>query len=157
MALERLERVQHFDATPQRVWQFFTDIENLNKFTPDFFQLEILSQECSDLYEGQTIRYNLRLYGFKFPWTTQITVVREPNTFTDVQARGPYQTFRHIHDFYEVEGGVLMIDRLDFDIGWGLPGLAVQKLVIRPLLDKIFDHRFKACAEMLANESERIA
>ena len=148
MALDRIERVQHFDAPREELWKFFSDIEKLNSFTPDFFQLEILTKERPSLHEGQTIDYNLRLYGFKLPWRTEITSVDFPNSFTDCQARGPYKTFRHIHDFYELDDGVLMIDRVEFDIGWGLLGLIVQQVIVRPMLDRIFDHRREVCSKI---------
>lgn len=149
MQLETLERAQFFPKPLDEVWTYFTDIENLDKFTPPFFRLRILTPERPELYEGQRIDYTLSLFGLPFAWTTHIDEVNYPKYFVDSQARGPYKHFRHTHEFWPSEEGTLMIDRLEFKVGWGPIGWLVQRLVVRPLLERIFDHRCQECQRVL--------
>jgi ligand-binding SRPBCC domain-containing protein len=155
MNTEQLERAQYFPRPVEDVWEFFSDIDNLNQFTPAYFQLKVLTPERPALFEGQMIDYTLSLFGIPFRWTTDIEKVEYPKSFVDIQSRGPYRIFRHTHEFWSVEGGTLMIDRLEFDVGWGPVGWLAQRLVVRPLLNRIFEHRRQACAALLANDGRR--
>lgn len=146
---EVLERAQFFPWPVERVWEFFSDIDNLNRFTPRFFELEILTPDRPALYRGQTIDYRFRLFGFPLAWTTRIDEVEYPRVFVDSQLRGPYAAFRHSHEFWPVEGGTLMVDRLHFRVGWGPAGWLAQRLMVRPMLNAIFDHRRVACEELM--------
>lgn len=150
--MPNLERAQFFPRSPEYVWQFFTDIDNLNRFTPSFFSISPLSEERPELYPGQRIDYVIRLFGVPFRWTTLITQVDKPLAFVDCQARGPYAHFEHLHQFWEVEGGTIMIDRVQYRVGWGPIGWLAERLFVRPTLDAIFEYRRAACDELVGAE-----
>lgn len=147
--MELLERVQFFPKPIEVVWKFFTDVDNLNRFTPDFFDIQVLTEERPELYPGQLIDYRVTLYGIPFPWTTVIGPVEEPTHFSDSQARGPYARFDHLHQFWAVDGGTLMVDRVAFRVGWGPVGWLAQRLFVRPTLNAIFEYRRRVCDELL--------
>lgn len=143
----RLERVQFFPRPRDEIFAFFCDIDQLDHFTPGYFRLHILTPERCTLYPGQRIEYTLRLFGIPFRWTTVIDTVDAPCSFTDSQLRGPYRSFRHQHRFYEVEGGTLMVDVVDYELPLEPAGLVVHRL-----LAHIFDHRRRVTARLLAPE-----
>lgn len=144
-----LERAQFFPRPLDEVWEFFTDIDNLNRFTPGFFHITPLTEERPELYPGQTIDYVIRLFGIPFRWTTLITQVDKPLSFVDRQARGPYAQFEHLHQFWEVQNGTVVIDRLHYRVGWGPIGWLAERIFVRPTLDAIFEYRGAACDEFL--------
>ncbi|MGE0494181.1 MAG: SRPBCC family protein [Vulcanimicrobiota bacterium] len=152
--MSRLERAQFFPVPVERAWQFFTDVDMLDRFTPDFFRLEVLTPDRPALFPGQFIDYRLRLYGIPFAWITQIESVDYPHSFIDRQARGPYASFRHQHLFYSIEGGCLKVDKLDYQVGWGPLGPLLDALLVRPALEAIFETRSQRAAELLAGRAD---
>ena len=62
------------------------------------------------------------LFGIKMNWTTEITYVDAPNYFVDEQRVGPYAIWHHEHHFKEIEGGVEMLDRVNYKVPLGLLG-----------------------------------
>lgn len=137
----RFETAQFFGVPPRELYDYFSDVRNLNTFTPGFFELQLLEGEPGrPLYPGQLFRYRLKLFLIPFPWTTEIVEVGE-HSFVDIQKRGPYRSFRHLHLFELTERGTLMLDRVDYELPFGpLNGLA-NSLVVGPLLKRIFAHR----------------
>jgi len=61
--------------------------------------------------------------------------------FVDVQERGPFALWRHLHEFEDVPGGTLVRDAVDYRMPLGpLGGIARAALVGRTL-ERIFDYR----------------
>lgn len=121
--------------------RFFSDVSQLDSSTPSFFQVELLEGEAGgELRVGQVFRYRFKLFGLPFPWVTHIDRV-DPDCFVDSQARGPYRTFHHTHAFYEVSGGTLMLDRIDYTLWFGPLNPLVNSLAVAPMLRAIFRFR----------------
>lgn len=147
--MEYLERTQFFARPVEEIWEFFSDVDNLNQFTPSYFDIQVLTVERPALYSGQLIDYRIKLFGIPLPWTTVIGEVNYPKDFVDSQARGPYSKFEHTHEFWAVEGGTLMVDRVGFKVGWGPIGWLAQRMFVRPVLNAIFEYRSIACDRIL--------
>jgi ligand-binding SRPBCC domain-containing protein len=63
-------------------------------------------------------------------WVTEITEIKDKEYFIDEQRKGPYRVWHHEHHFKEMNGGVMMTDRLSYEIGMGLIG-SFLKLIAR--------------------------
>jgi ligand-binding SRPBCC domain-containing protein len=98
---------------------------------------------------GTLIDYRIRLLGLPMRWRTRIDEFDPPRRFVDVQLRGPYRMWHHTHEFHEVEGGTLMIDLVRYQMPLGPLGRLVHLLLVRRLLDQIFDYRRRTLAERL--------
>ena len=135
------ERTLNLNASAAVLMEFFSDVRNLDLETPAFFRLFLRDGELgTPLYVGQRFHYQFRIFGIPFPWTTEITEVGA-ESFVDIQRKGPFASFEHRHSFFAVKGGTLMVDRLTYRLPFGpLNGLA-NGLIVRPLLDGIFDFR----------------
>lgn len=95
---------------------------------------------------GTLIDYRLQLRGIPVRWRTEITAWDPSRSFTDVQLRGPYRKWVHRHDFVEENGGT----RVDDTVIYAVPGGAlVDRLIVRPDLDRIFGYRRKAIRALL--------
>jgi ligand-binding SRPBCC domain-containing protein len=90
---------------------------------------------------GALIDYQLRLFGLPFRWRTRIATFAPPDRFTDVQVRGPYRYWHHLHEFRPVPGGTEVIDRVEYAMPYGPFGALAHALCVRRLLGRIFDYR----------------
>lgn len=91
--------------------------------------------------EGQEVTWRARHFGIPLTMTSRVTQVDFPHSFTDEQVRGPFRSFRHVHEFEAAPGGCIMTDRVEFAAPFGLLGRAAGKLVLRPYLQRLIRDR----------------
>ena len=144
-----LERTQRIPISIKEAWNFFQNPGNLSKITPSEMGFETLSDVPEKMYPGLFIHYKVSpLFGIKMNWTTEITYVQEPNYFVDEQRVGPYAIWHHEHHFKEIEGGVEMLDRVNYKIPLGILGRIAHPLVVKGKLEEIFEFRIKRVEEI---------
>ena len=143
-------RATQFLAKPlDEVFHFFSDAGNLEAITPPALSFAIRSAP-HEMQRGSTIAYELRLRGFPIRWKTMIAQWDPPTRFVDVQLRGPYRLWNHVHEFSERDGGVEVTDRVDYVLPFAPFGEMASPMVARDV-DAIFrfrqkDHRASARA-----------
>src|SRR5688572_24423915 len=99
---------------------------------------------------GLEIGYRIRpLFGIPVRWLTRITEFDAPNSFRDVQLRGPYRSWEHVHRFEAVDGGTLVRDDVNYEVPLGVAGDALNRFVIRNELAGILLYRSWAIREAL--------
>jgi ligand-binding SRPBCC domain-containing protein len=74
-----------------------------------------------------------------------ISAWEPPYRFVDEQLKGPYRKWIHEHRFEESRGGTRIIDSIQYD-HWG--GALVNRLLVRPDLEKIFSYRQEKMTEL---------
>ena len=91
--------------------------------------------------EGQEVTWRARHFGIPLTMTSRITHLDFPRSFTDEQVKGPFKTFRHVHDFSATATGSIMTDRVEFTAPFGILGRLVEKLVLRRYLERLIADR----------------
>jgi ligand-binding SRPBCC domain-containing protein len=138
----RLRRSQDVSRPRDEVFGFFSDAKNLEQITPDFLRFHILSADAhAPVFEGMLIDYQLRLGGVPLRWQSRIESFDPPRGFVDVQTRGPYRSWRHVHAFEEILGGTRIVDEVDYELPLALLGSLAHALFVRRTLQRIFDYR----------------
>jgi ligand-binding SRPBCC domain-containing protein len=140
----RLERTQLIAAPRARVFDFFAAAENLARLTPEFLSFRIVTPLPIDMKEGRLIEYRIGLGPVPMRWLTEIREWRPLERFVDVQLRGPYRRWHHLHEFREVEGGTEMHDVVDYELPLGPLGAIAHTLMVKRTLTRIFDFRREA-------------
>lgn len=140
-----LYREQQLNCDLQTAWDFFSSPMNLPKITPKDMAFTVLSeQKTNKIFEGMIIDYTVSpLLGIPLKWKTRITSVIPNKSFTDFQEKGPYKLWNHHHEFIPNEKGVLMIDKVDYELPFGLLGNITHALFVKKKLEKIFNYRFQ--------------
>ncbi|MCO5234509.1 MAG: SRPBCC family protein [Chitinophagales bacterium] len=140
-----LYREQQLNCDLQTAWDFFSSPMNLPKITPKDMAFTVLSeQKTNKIFEGMIIDYTVSpLLGIPLKWKTRITSVIPNKSFTDFQEKGPYKLWNHHHEFIPNEKGVLMIDKVDYELPFGLLGNIAHALFVKKKLEKIFNYRFQ--------------
>ena len=143
-----LERTQVVAAPLESAFRFFADPRNLERITPSWLYFRIL-EAPAELYPGARLRYRLRLFGIPIGWRTEIVAWSPPRGFTDVQRRGPFQLWEHMHQLTAVPGGTEIYDHVRYRLFLGPVGVLVRRLVVRRWLDTIFDYRAESVIGLL--------
>ena len=141
MNLHVLERTQVLRGDVETVFQFFREPENLARITPPRLGFRILTPAPIVMKEGALLDYTIRWLGLPVRWTTFISHYEPPHLFVDVQIRGPYAFWHHLHRFRAVAGGTEMTDVVRYILPYGPLGGLAHGLLIRRQLCRIFDYR----------------
>jgi len=136
------------------VFGFFAEPRNLEAITPPWLHFRIEELPPAPLAAGDLIRYRLRLRGVPIRWVTRLSEVQAPHRFVDTQLTGPYRMWRHEHRFEARHDGVTMVDHVTY-AHWGGP--LIERLLVRPDLERIFDHRRDALRRLMPADTDHAA
>ncbi len=149
-----LQYEKKIPITLDKAWDFFSSPLNLSKITPKSMRFVITSDftEQTKMYEGMIITYKVSpLLGIKLDWMTEITSVKEKQYFIDEQRFGPFKFWHHEHHFKEIDGGVLMTDKLSYIVPFGIFGRLANTVVVGKQTCEIFEYRDKAINKMFGS------
>lgn len=146
--LSTLETELRLARPRAEVFPFFADAFNLEAITPASIRFAILTPPPIVMRKGLLIDYRLHLLGMPLGWTSEITEWDPPRAFVDEQRRGPYRVWIHRHEFEEYDGGTRVRDRVRYAVPGGA---AVDRLIVRPQLLRIFTWRRARIAELLGS------
>ncbi len=150
----RLERNITLDIDPIVLWDFIATPRNLDRITPPELQFKILSDVPDVMYNGLQIAYEIAipLFGHR-RWLTEISEIVPGESFVDMQIEGPYRRWRHFHQLLTVGNNAsCLIDRVDYELPFGIVGSAAHALIVRKQLDWIFSYREQALRDIFASE-----
>jgi ligand-binding SRPBCC domain-containing protein len=143
-----LEREIILDTDPDTLWDFLSTPENLNDLTPPELHFKILSEVPNKMYNGLTILYEIQIPLFgKRRWLTEIKHIESGTFFVDEQRAGPYKLWYHQHRIEAVDKRTRMIDRVCYQLPFGVLGLLVHRLWVKNMLETIFSYRATRLAE----------
>ena len=132
------------------VFRFFADPSNLERLTPPFLGFRIVTPTPIAMEPGALIDYRISLRGIPLRWRTLIEQYEPGRSFVDVQLEGPYQLWRHTHEFEETAAGTLVRDHVEYALPLGPLGQLAHTLVVKRDLQQIFAYRREAIAKLLA-------
>jgi ligand-binding SRPBCC domain-containing protein len=149
-----LERQQTIPRPRSEVFAFFEDAANLGRITPPFLRFRIATPPPIAMGVGTLIDYRIALFGVPMRWRTRIDVYEPQVRFVDTQLRGPYRLWRHTHEFRDEPGGTLIIDRVEYALGFGFAGSIARALFVRRTLERIFDYRSATVSAIFAADAD---
>lgn len=143
MAQYVLEREQFLPISIEEAWKFFSTPRNLAVITPPEMGFVIRQPfDEKDAYAGQRITYTVKpVLGIPLTWVTLIEDVEAPYKFVDTQLKGPYTRWWHQHTFEPMDGGVMMRDRVEYELPLGPLGDLAHGIFVKRKLQGIFDYR----------------
>ena len=128
-----------------KVFEFFSNPANLDRLTPTWLGFAILTPPTKPIMQGALLDYRLRIRGIPIRWQSEITVWEPPRRFIDRQTKGPYSLWVHEHTFEERDNGTLVGDKVEYSVPGGNP---VQRFLVAPEMERIFDYRHKILQEL---------
>ena len=142
MKLQQLKQEQLLPIGMDEAWEFFSSPHNLNAITPDGLGFKITSEDVGPMHEGQIITYKVKIAPLIWVnWVTEIKAIEDRVAFVDEQRFGPYAFWHHRHTFGEVEGGVKIMDLVNYGLPGGPFACIPHALFVRKKLEWIFGQR----------------
>ena len=93
---------------------FHLDTNNAIKISPPFPFLELVYISEIPLKQNSTLTMRLNFVLFTIDWELAISQVEPFRVITDSQIKGPVYQWQHHHRFEERDGGVCMVDEVEF-------------------------------------------
>jgi ligand-binding SRPBCC domain-containing protein len=169
---QRFEAEQWVAAPLGNVFAFFADPRNLPRIMPPKRGAMIvkLSLVTPRFPADQNPAEAQRMAGagteivFKFraipylpmheKWIARITAFSLNESFTDVQQQGPFRRWEHNHSFAaktsQGREGTLISDVVQYEVGFGVMGRMLERLMFQRMLRRTFEYRKKALEKIFA-------
>ena len=109
-------------TTMADIKRFHEEPRALARLTPPPVWMQVQRDDRRSLTEGE-IEFTLWFGPLPIRWLARHETGPTPDSFADVQLRGPLARWRHEHIFRQVEGGVELTDRITLAHRRGLVGL----------------------------------
>jgi ligand-binding SRPBCC domain-containing protein len=150
MPVYTLKRSQKLPIDLYQAWNFFSSPENLALITPPYMGFKITGGfKKASMVKGMAINYIVKpVLNLPLKWETEIIQTRDYHSFIDVQRKGPYRLWHHIHMFKEDYNGIIMYDEIKYVVPFGCIGKIMHKLFIRKRIEDIFNYRKKKLKEL---------
>ncbi len=153
MKVYKLHREQFVPCPRDKVFDFFSRPENLARLTPASLGFKILTPGPVPMSTGSVIDYSVGIIGVRTHWRTLIMDYNPPESFVDVQLKGPYLLWHHTHRFVEENGGTKVIDEVNYVMPLGWVGRMARALTVKRQLYQIFDYRHKVIEKLFGEEN----
>jgi len=135
-----------------KVFEFFSNAQNLELITPKELNFNILSPIPIDMKRGAIIDYSIRIFKIKFNWKTLISVWQPESCFVDEQLKGPYSKWIHTHTFETKEDGIMIKDEVCYRLPF-FPFGEIMFPIVRLQLLRIFEYRALRIKEIFQSTS----
>lgn len=136
----------------EKVWNFYTDVEHLEKITPKKIDLRIINVTNQKIIQGQEIWLSGKI-AIKIRtarWHSKITLL-QPYEYVDEMLTGPFKKWKHIHKFQSIDDKQTeVIDVVEFEFPYNIIGKLFEGYAYKQLQD-IFEHRKLATINSLEN------
>ncbi len=129
----------------ETTFSFFENPVNLFDITPDWLDFRLCDRDLPGVFEGAVYNYTIRWLGMRIRWQSKILEYMPPQRFVDVQVRGPYRYWHHLHTFQEAPAGTIVADRVTYRVPFFI--IPLHHLVIKKQLEDIFSYRAARIAE----------
>jgi len=82
------------------------------------------------------------LWPVRFRWELEHSGYISGEQFCDVQIKGPFKSWRHVHRMIAIgPHSSMLADHITFEMPFGFIGQAIGKLIILPKLKRLFEYR----------------
>jgi ligand-binding SRPBCC domain-containing protein len=105
----------------------------------------------SGLFEqGDEVTWEARHFGVRQRLSVRVIRCQPPALFEDVQVRGAFRAFKHVHRFLDAADGTVMVDEFDYRTPFGFLGRLADALFLERYMRNLLERR----AAFLRTEAE---
>jgi ligand-binding SRPBCC domain-containing protein len=129
------------EAPIERVFDLARDIGVHERSQAASRERAVAGRQDGLIGAGETVTWRARHYGLWWTLTSRIVVFEPPTWFEDVQATGPFRSFRHRHTFRTVDGGTVMTDDWVHTAPFGPLGRLADRVVLTRHMKRLLELR----------------
>jgi ligand-binding SRPBCC domain-containing protein len=134
-------------APIERVFDLSRSI-NLHKISTAHTQEKAIGGVMNGLInEGETVTWQAKHLYKERTFTSKITAMLRPESFTDEMIQGDFKSFHHQHHFKAVDNGTIMIDIIAFESPYGMIGKLLNRFYLKNYLEQLLLKRNEVIKE----------
>jgi ligand-binding SRPBCC domain-containing protein len=137
-------------TTPAQLFAFHELPDAFVRLLPPGETIRVI-QTAQSLNVGSRTIVDIRIAFLYIRFESLHTNYDPPHSFEDQQVRGPFRSWRHRHIVEPHPDGAILIDDIEYTPPFGLLGRAVDGVVIKPRLRKVFAFRHRVTREYCEN------
>ncbi|MGE3075892.1 MAG: SRPBCC family protein [Dehalococcoidia bacterium] len=135
-------------ATPEELFEFHMDANNLIAISPRVAPMRILSEiKRAEVGDSQVMRVGMP--PFETEWHARITRIVPGGLMEDIQERGPFRKWRHQHRVSAEGEGARLTDVVSFRMLPTPVGEFLEYWFVRPVLVGMFAYRHRKTRSLL--------
>ncbi len=147
--MQKFEASVTLPCSMDEVFEFLIQPANIKLISPSAMGLFFVSAP-ERLSLGAKMHFKVQAYGVVREAVHEVVEFTPVTRFVEQQISGPMKKWVHEHTFEETSGGVLVVDRIEFEPPSGVAGLLINKNRILDNLEEGFDHRHGRLEQLLA-------
>lgn len=142
------QREIHIQATPEKVFDFHTQHENLLRITPPGIKVSIIHAEPTGI--GAVMRMRVKQFGLiANVWQIEFTGYERPSFLRDEMRIGPFKQWVQERHIIPTGEGTILRDIVHYDVPLGFLGAIAHTLFIRRQIEAMFLYRQQKTKELL--------
>ena len=127
-------------APVEAVFGFHERPDALARLTPPWERVTVI-QPPTSLEVGTVVILRQRLGPLPITIVAEHVAYEKNVRFEDVMRKGPFRRWHHKHLFFPHPEGCRLRDEIEYEAPLGRLGRAVDGLLVRPRLQRMFDYR----------------
>ncbi|WP_284141629.1 SRPBCC family protein [Virgibacillus sp. LDC-1] len=105
------------------------------------------------LEKGDTVTWEAIHFGIRQILTVKVIHMKKPTLFVDVMIKGAFSSFKHTHQFIEMNDFTVMIDVFEYKSPFGPIGVIADKLFLKKYMSDFIYSRGKELKRIAENNS----
>ena len=102
--------------------------------------------------ENESVTWEAKHLFKKRQFTSRISSMIKPISFTDEMEKGDFKIFKHEHHFKPMSNGTIMIDKVNFESPYGIIGRWMDSFYLKNYLEKLLTSRNSVIKEYAETE-----
>jgi len=144
------QKETHFPCPADELFRWHEKPDAFSKLMPPGEPVKLLHHD-GHIRNGARVVLLAGIWPIRFQWELQHTGYISGEQFCDVQVKGPFNSWKHVHRMVATGPATsILSDHITFEMPMGLIGNWIGRSIIRSKLDRLFDYRHKVTLEDLA-------
>jgi ligand-binding SRPBCC domain-containing protein len=138
-------------ASAQEVYRFHAERDALERLLPPGQKARVIGRTGGIEAAGSRVTLRVSVGPFSQDWVSEHTACVPGKMFRDVMVSGPFPRWEHTHEFQsESPESSWLEDRVEYEFPFGWLGRLLGGAYTRRRLQRLFEWRHRATAEILA-------
>jgi ligand-binding SRPBCC domain-containing protein len=147
-----IELTTQIQAPPERVFDLARSIDAHIASTHGTHERAVAGRTSGLIGSGETVTWEAKHFGIKQRLTVKITEFDRPFLFGDEMLKGAFSSMRHIHRFFQHDGGTTMKDEFFFAAPLGILGWVAERLFLTRYMRGFLLHRSNVLKDLAESD-----